>query len=137
MKIQQLNQTIKIDIDKKRIRYSELYKDIGSLMRINKTRNAVLKIFTTRKGYHLYLNFEQTKFDAIEIVMMQLALGSDKKRELFNYKRIKEKNVPFWNVLFNVKLHVGKIISREEFYKKVFFELKEQKDLLIKETRKR
>ena len=75
-----------------------------------------VKVYETNKGLHLYIpicsNVELTDED---IVVLQLALGSDYKRELFNWLRVRSNDkFKHWNVLFKVKYKNGEIISKEE-----------------------
>jgi len=75
-----------------------------------------IHILETKKGYHIYLwTYTQTP-TPIEAVLIQLALGSDYRRELFNYNRVWSKNPPpRWNILFRSKYNgAGQVVSREE-----------------------
>ena len=75
-----------------------------------------VKVYETNKGLHLYISiYSSVELDDRDIVVLQLALGSDYKRELFNWLRVRsEQNFKHWNVLFKVKYKNGKIISKEE-----------------------
>ena len=75
-----------------------------------------IEIYETTKGYHIYLWTEGTQPSAIQKVLMQLALGSDYRREVFNYKRVCSKKIPpRWNLLFVSKYNEeGKRVSKEE-----------------------
>lgn len=74
-----------------------------------------VEVYETNKGLHIYIgivsNVELTDED---IVVIQLALGSDYKREIFNWLRVRSKqDFKHWNVLFKVKYKNGEIVSRE------------------------
>ncbi len=58
----------------------------------------VKAVFETKRGLHFYIETEKKKKE-IEVILLQLFLGSDYKRELFNYRHVKNK-VKKWNVLF-------------------------------------
>jgi len=75
-----------------------------------------IEIYETSKGYHLYLWSEGETPSAVQQVLIQMALGSDYRREIFNYKRVWSKKIPpRWNLLFCSKYDDnGKIVSREE-----------------------
>ena len=57
-----------------------------------------LEIMRTKHGWHFYLEV-RNKMRDLDRVFVQLMLGSDFKRELFNYRRVKlgERD---WNLLF-------------------------------------
>lgn len=75
-----------------------------------------IEIYETTKGYHFYLWSEGDTPSAVQKVLIQLALGSDYRREIFNYKRVWSKKIPpRWNLLFQSKYdHKGKRVSKEE-----------------------
>ena len=75
-----------------------------------------VKVYETNKGLHLYISlYSNVELTDEDIVVLQLALGSDYKRELFNWLRVRSKDkFKHWNVLFKVKYKNGKIISKEE-----------------------
>ena len=75
-----------------------------------------VKVYETNKGLHLYVSiYSSVELDDRDIVVLQLALGSDYKREIFNWLRVRSRDkFKHWNVLFKVKYKNGKIISREE-----------------------
>jgi len=63
------------------------------------------KVRETNKGLHIYLEaIAPNQLNPVDIVVIQLALGSDYKRELFNYRRVKDKVITEnWNILFKRK----------------------------------
>ncbi len=65
-----------------------------------------VKCFETGRGLHLIFDvIAHEDFSDMDIIVCQLALGSDYKRELFNYRRIKGKTkVKDWNILFKKKV---------------------------------
>ena len=75
-----------------------------------------VKVYETNKGLHLYISiYSSVELDDRDIVVLQLALGSDYKREIFNWLRVRsEQNFKHWNVLFRVKYKNGAVVSREE-----------------------
>ena len=75
-----------------------------------------VKVYETNKGLHVYiLLYSNVELTDEDIVVLQLALGSDYKRELFNWLRVRSNDkFKHWNVLFKVKYKNGKIISKEE-----------------------
>ena len=112
---------IKLDIDNRDIyadeklsfRFGYLFRyfgdDLGSFVCIDK--------YKTKKGYHYYIKFPAKKEDLsrIDMVMIQLILGSDWLRELRNLYRISKDDKTF-NVLFSTKVKDGKI-QNEEYIK--------------------
>jgi hypothetical protein len=88
-----------------------------------------IKVYETSKGIHVYLDAESERpLTPLEIIVIQLALGSDYKRELYNLRRARawldgEELENSWNTLFKYKYKNGKLVSKEtvtEFSK--FFE---------------
>ena len=75
-----------------------------------------VKVYETNKGLHLYISiYSSVELDDRDIVVLQLALGSDYKRELFNWLRVRSRDkFKHWNVLFKVKYKNGVIVSKEE-----------------------
>jgi len=78
----------------------------------------ILKVFTdeievyeTRRGIHIYVYASsKRKISDEEIVVIQLALGSDYKREIFNWSRVISNPRPKrWNVLFKGKERITKL----------------------------
>ena len=95
---------LKIDIDKKDKR--EFMERFTAFYRYFKPRVVSYDIRETRKGYHVRLTVDfPFDFNDVDIVFLQLLLGSDWKRELLNYFRIKNK-ISSWNVLFNKKFRI-------------------------------
>ena len=72
----------------------------------------------TRHGWHVRLYFANSIPDLI-LVCIQLTLGSDRKRELLNFRRVVN-GEPCWNRLSACKTHIRRngateIISEEIF----------------------
>jgi len=67
------------------------------------------KVAKTRKGWHIYLDVMQPEeLSDEDICFLQCAMGSDYKREMFNWKRIRFGTMwqkQTWNVLFAQKWH--------------------------------
>jgi len=75
-----------------------------------------VKVYETNKGLHVYISlYSNVELTDEDIVVLQLALGSDYKRELFNWLRVRSRDkFKHWNVLFKVKYKNGVIVSKEE-----------------------
>lgn len=110
--------TLKIDID---------IRDFEKVRSIIKNRCSVFKILgdvkpvgvivrSTAKGYHLYLDVVSEKeLDSFAICFLQMALGSDYKRETFNFMRFRQSLNKDWNVLFVRKYDGnGNLLSMEK-----------------------
>lgn len=74
--------------------------------------------YSTTKGKHLYFTTEQEISTPLLTILLQLLLESDKRREMFNLKRILDgrpdlMNNDSWNVLFKEKYKQGKKVSQE------------------------
>ena len=69
----------------------------------------------TKHGIHVTIEFKsKLPISDKDIVFMQTLLGSDWKREIFNWKRVRS-GLKNWNVLFNKKFDSQmKLISREK-----------------------
>ena len=74
-----------------------------------------IDVYETNKGYHFYLKVKtERKLTSKDVVVLQLALGSDYKRELFNWLRVRNgRTSKKWNVLFKCKYNSKKRISEE------------------------
>jgi len=72
---------------------------VGDILRIYFDE---VEVYETVKGIHIYIYASsERKISDGEIVVIQLALGSDYKRELFNWTRVISNPKPKrWNVLF-------------------------------------
>lgn len=60
----------------------------------------------SRHGYHVTVIIDTTAdLDERDITFLQLCLGSDWRREVFNWMRSRaKKRAPHWNILFHVKM---------------------------------
>lgn len=82
-------------------------------------RFADISVYETNKGLHFYLKAESERpLTPLEIIIIQLALGSDYKREVFNLRRARawlngEELDNSWNTLFKHKYKNGKLVSCE------------------------
>jgi len=78
-----------------------------------------INVYETNKGLHFYLKAESERpLTPLEIIIIQLALGSDYKREIFNLRRARawldgEELDDGWNTLFRHKYKNGKLVSYE------------------------
>lgn len=75
-----------------------------------------VEVRSTAKGYHIYMDVEsKVPLDSFDVCFLQLALGSDYKRETFNYMRFKDSLTRDWNMLFRVKYDGnGNLLSMEK-----------------------
>jgi len=111
---------LKLDFDFKPRSARKFGKEIADKLNFLKTffgiRVIDVKVYETSKGLHLYISlYSNVELTDEDIVVLQLALGSDYKRELFNWLRVRSNDkFKHWNVLFKVKYKNGKIISKEE-----------------------
>jgi len=75
-----------------------------------------VKIFTTGKGHHLriwWIRKSLLPIPATSILRFQRDLNDDPMRQKFNQARVR-RGEPYWNVLWNLKIRNGKIVSKEE-----------------------
>ena len=107
---------ILLDIDRKRISAREFAERMRFISIFTAIEFKRLTIYETHKGLHVYLWCKNKKPSPQEKVVIQLALGSDYRREIFNWLRIKDNTEDArWNILFQGKYDGnGKRVSREE-----------------------
>jgi hypothetical protein len=104
-----LNYTLKLDFDGPETAFIENIKRVRTVLHIAGFLNLDdVIVRQTQKGFHTYLKISSKKTQLIpgDIVTLQCLLGSDYKREAFNFLRVKSGvnllgNV--WNVLFTEK----------------------------------
>ena len=74
------------------------------------------EVFETNKGLHIYVKIgSKNKLKNTDIVVLQLVLGSDYKREIYNWMRVRNGgNVKYWNKLFKKKTVKGVVVSEEK-----------------------
>lgn len=113
----------KIDIDYKPPNPLEFAKEFANrIIFIFKTLGIEFEsaeVYETNKGYHIYVYaYSSKQLTNEQIILVQLALGSDYKREVFNAIRVMSGAFPegnrSWNVLFEYKMNKGKVISKED-----------------------
>lgn len=104
--------TIKIDYDNKRISINQFERDLRNLMNLHNVKKVKYDYFKTRRGFHIYIHFP-LNLEPKDVLLMQIFLGSDIKREFFNYQRIISGEIYNWNVLFKKKFIGGKKVSEE------------------------
>jgi len=70
-----------------------------------------VEVYETKRGIHIYVYASsKRKVSDEEIVVIQLALGSDYKREIFNWTRVISNPRPKrWNVLFRDKEKITRL----------------------------
>ena len=114
-----MSTTLKMDYDFKKgfKKFLERMSTAYFLLELNPLS---CKVFSTKHGYHVYVTVVED-LNNLELVCVQAILGSDFKRECFNFNRVKFNPLGFksdWNVLFNKKWnHLGELISKEVFDK--------------------
>jgi hypothetical protein len=106
---------IKIDWDKEKgiPDLIDFENEVKTILRILNLKKAKYKRYKTTNGYHIYLDLKKPMRDSY-VVIIQCLLGSDKKREMFNFERVVNKQ-KYWNVLFGSKYKGGKLVSKETF----------------------
>lgn len=93
---------------------NELAKKLVLLSKYFKFEIENVIVKPTKRGWHVKIEIDK-EFDDSDIVFFQLFLGSDWRRELFNWLRIKHGWKPY-NVLFKQKYRFkdGKLILVSE-----------------------
>lgn len=107
---------LKIDIDRKR-KVDKLARNIVSrikpILRYASISIADIRVYETRRGYHIELDIDAPLLDNKDIVFLQLLLLSDWKREIFNWLRARSsEQLTSWNILFDAKLGNDSIYFR-------------------------
>ncbi len=111
---------LKIDIDYKPENPLKFAKEFANKLKftcdILKIEVEAVEVYETNKGFHIYVWINSKKeLDNKDIIILQLSLGSDYKREIFNLSRVWSfDNIAIWNVLFSRKYDNGVLISKEE-----------------------
>lgn len=109
----------KLDYDFCGKRLLKVIRDRAFVFRFLKINIYRVEVYKTAHGWHVYYTTRR-KFPDIEIAFIQLLLGSDYKREMFNFQRITKKfNISRWNTLFKRKYIDKKLVSEEIFNKKI------------------
>lgn len=110
------NRTLRLDYD---ILDLNIIKKILTkriwVLRFLEIKLSEIKVSKTAKGHHIYMTTDKS-LDAPTIVWLQTILGSDFKREAFNWNRIVINKLPLkWNLLFTKKYNQkGELIFEEE-----------------------
>lgn len=108
----------KLDIDGSSIDWRRI-RTVLSMFNLKVVlKNSSIK--RTTNGFHLYLDLKSKRFiDDLSLCFIQTAMGSDYKREMFNWNRIiygEGWQKKYWNVLFNQKFYrKGSKIKRVSF----------------------
>jgi hypothetical protein len=98
---------LKIDVDHKKI-----FKRTYDLIEYFGLKVVEVKKSPGKKGWHLKLKIERP-ITELEAILLQLMLGSDKKRETLNYIRwLKGADLKKWNILFDRKLSNKLLIKK-------------------------
>lgn len=111
-----------LDIDKAPIPYERISKVLSMLDLQPITW--LVDVKSTTNGWHIIVPISNQLTD-LEVVLVQVLMGSDYKRELFNTMRVKQ-NIKEWNVLFNTKYRNNIEISREQFSAKATHKLQDE-----------
>lgn len=91
----------------------DTFSMLSGILPLYGVRSCEIRSFATARGRHIYIELDR-EISNFDIVMIQLLLGSDPKRELFNLERlIQQKDHPMWNVLFKAKYRNGEKVSFE------------------------
>ena len=115
-----VEKVIKIDVDDKNI--AEVIERIKTVKEIlEKDANIKIKdfeVYETKNGFHIKCKAENITHP-LEIIILQLLLGSDWKRECLNYVRYKKIGERFekMNYLFGAKFENNKVASKEKIRK--------------------
>jgi len=99
---------IKLDLDCNELEFKDYinrFKIVLHIIGFIKLED--INVMQTKKGFHVYLAIESKKVVLLpsDLVCLQSLMGSDYKRECFNFLRVKSGLVldDSWNVLFNRK----------------------------------
>jgi len=79
---------LELDIDRKPISIERLAKRIRFVLGNFALQVTNAEVFETEHGYHVYITLDK-EVDKFHRIFLQLACGSDWKRETFNYARAK------------------------------------------------
>lgn len=104
--------------------FYNLAEKVAFIERFLPVRFELQEIAETKKGLHIYFRIEpECAITPYEIIIFQLILGSDYKREVFNLKRamdwwngdeLTHGLTPQWNTLYKYKFEKGKLVSHEK-----------------------
>lgn len=91
---------IKVDIDHEFNKYA-FFRALSMISEIMGFEVMSIRLFRTSRGYHIEVHIDMI-LDRTMIILIQALLGSDRWRELYNFRRVRlgRKN---WNVLFEIK----------------------------------
>lgn len=107
----------KLLIDADRISFRKFAKNFQQIYGVGiilaKVRSA--RVYKTKKGWHIYI----TLFRAVSaetICFLQVIYGSDKAREILNWRRLVklQLNPKLWNILFSKKFDSSKRMTSSE-----------------------
>jgi hypothetical protein len=99
---------LKLDIDKKRLPLKQIKKRLKFIEWLFEYHFTKMYIWKTKHGYHLLVE-SQNEIPPSDIPILQMALLSDWRRELFNHFRVKN-GIKNFNVLFYTKEKFKKVI---------------------------
>ncbi|MGP8069012.1 MAG: hypothetical protein ACLP5V_03895 [Candidatus Bathyarchaeia archaeon] len=72
-----------------------------------------VEVRKTMRGYHVVL-FVRNRIPSLYLVIVQLCLNSDSKRECVNLRRIVELKLKIWNILYRDKMSVRGFTGHEK-----------------------
>jgi hypothetical protein len=117
-----LSYFLKLDFDVLEPEYLKLIERIKTIFNIiGFLKLESVRVMQTKKGFHTYLTVSpkgKLQIMPMDMVALQAILGSDYKREAFNFNRVKSGvnlRGNAWNVLFNSKWKTnnGELLSSE------------------------
>jgi hypothetical protein len=85
---------------------ADVSQRLQMVVRVERLRVQYVRFDRTRHGYHMVVAVSN-RLSPYRLVMIQLLLGSDWKREAFNAQRVKRlRDLPaFWRARWNVLYH--------------------------------
>jgi len=108
--------TLMLDLDGKN--GLDLFLGRTWIMKYMGLRTVAARCSHTVNGYHLELDLD-AHIDDVKAVLMQLALGSDYRREVCNLLRI-ERGGEGWNNLFKAKYKINQLGQRVQVSEESF-----------------
>lgn len=125
------NNEIKLDIDGGHDALIESFNRIEHVLSFFNIQADNGAVYKTNKGYHIYI-FIERPLPPKTLVFIQLMMGSDYKREMFNYARINAGLIN-WNVLFRRKWVDSALVSQEELLEQFTLDLNKMIEEINKE----
>ena len=113
-KLEDLITDLKVDIDYKPLDLDKLAWRMETVCEVLEVELESIRIMETGKGYHIH-GVILGDVDDKDVIIIQMALGSDYLRELYNLRRVRN-GIKNWNVLFSSKYKEenGKLVKVSE-----------------------